>query len=204
MRCYSVYILATLLALIQLGCRPKELSFKELAAYAADPENGLRKSETAGGILVEVQYRPTDLWVHQELGETMDTASIRKLRNKYSQYDYYILSLSRDGREALTPGGNMGLYSELVQILSFRMGEYITMTTDRGDTIAVSDANLSRTYGMGHSTDILLVFSRKETEDRDWVQLNLNEFGLATGNQRFRFRVKDLRKVPNINFITSD
>lgn len=205
MRIAGSLLLICTLSISWQRCKPKEVSFEELRAYAANTENGLRKSETASGILVEVQYRPTDLWVRQELGESpADTASINRLRRKYSQYDYYIVSLSRDGREALTPRGDMAHYSELVQVLSFRMGEYITMTTDKGDTISVSDTNLGRTYGMGQSTDLLVVFSRRGTERCTWVQLNLNEFGLGTGNQRFRFLARDLRKVPNISFMASE
>jgi hypothetical protein len=79
------------------------------------------------------------------------------------------------------------------------MNDFVTLTTAQ-DTIPVGDFMLNRTYGMSNSTDLLFVFSRDKAKDKDWVQFNLNEFGLGAGNQRFRFRTNDIADAPGVDF----
>jgi hypothetical protein len=172
----------------------------ELSAYVMDEDNGMTKVVKAGDTHVEVMYRPTDLWVHQELGgQSPDEVRVKEIRSRYELYYYFVLSLSRNEKEALHQlSGGMPQYSELVNTLSFRMHDYVNMTTSAQDTIPVGDFILNRTFGMSQSTDVLFVFSRQEVKESEWVQFNLNEFGLGVGNQRFRFRVKDLEGAPKI------
>jgi len=176
---------------------------EELSHFVHNTENGLKKSVEVNGIKAEVTFRPTDLWVHQELGDVSGSVNeIEQLRTKYKDYYYFILSLSRSNKEALHQvQGGMEQYSELVQVLSFRMPEYTTLTTSAADTIPVADFMLNRTYGMSSSTDVLFVFNREKAKQQEWVQFNLNEFGLNIGNQRFRFRCQDLDQAPQLQFI---
>ncbi|MBT1686913.1 hypothetical protein [Dawidia soli] len=178
------------------------MSKDELIAFVGDEENGVRQSVTIGRTEVNIQYRPTDLWVAQELdGETPRKAQIDSLRKKYDRYYYFILSFSQDKKEALHQvQEGFGQYSELVQVLSFHMPEYVTLTTSAQDTIPVGDFMLNRTYGMSSATEVLFVFSREKATDQEWVQFNLNEFGMGIGNQRFRFKRSDLENVPALAF----
>lgn len=187
--------------LLLLGsCTQTPMTADELSAYVMDEDNGMTKVVKAGDTHVEVMYRPTDLWVHQELGEqSPDEVRVKEIRSRYELYYYFVLSLSRNEKEALHQlSGGMPQYSELVNTLSFRMHDYVNMTTSAQDTIPVGDFILNRTFGMSQSTDVLFVFSRQEVKESEWVQFNLNEFGLGVGNQRFRFRVKDLEGAPKI------
>ncbi|HEY9047244.1 MAG TPA: hypothetical protein VIN08_15170, partial [Ohtaekwangia sp.] len=142
----------------------------------------------------------TDLWVYQEIGKHKATPEqIDTLRKKYSQYLYFILSLSANNKEALHQAAS-DQYGDLVQTLSFRMNNYVTLTTSVNDSIPVGDFMLNRTYGMSNSTDLLFVFSKEKAKGKDWIQFNLNEFGLGIGNQRFRFEMRDLEKIPEVTF----
>lgn len=191
-----------MIVFISAACSPGVLTPEELNAYVRDEGNGLRKAAEVNDFRAEVTYRPTDLWVHQEVSnDTISQEKVEELRKRYGQYYYFILSLSRNNREALhAAGGGMEHYSSLVQTLSFRMADYVTLTTAVHDTIPVGDFILNRTYGMSSSTDLLFVFSRKDVKDSPWVQFNLNEFGLGIGNQRFRFKTSDLNQAPGIDF----
>lgn len=80
------------------------------------------------------------------------------------------------------------------------MNEYVMLTTSARDTIPVGDFMLNRTYGLSASTDVLVVFNREKARGADWVQINLSEFGLGVGSQRFRFSRKDLDEIPRIKF----
>lgn len=191
------YTLVVCLALCQ--CKPKELSVNELHAYVIDEANGLIHSTDINGTKVSVSYRPTDLCVAQEFDsggkETLDS-----LRKKYSNYHYFILSLTRDNGEALNRTGDMRTYSQLVETMSFRMSDYVTLTTASRDTIPVGDFMMNRTYGLAASSDILFVFNREDIKESQWLQFNLNEFGLGVGNQQFRFANQYLEEVPRVNF----
>jgi hypothetical protein len=188
--------------LMSCSSTPKYLSPPELNKFILEEENGLKKTVEINGYKIEVINRPTDLWVHQEVGDDPVTENmLNQLRPKYSNYYYFLVSLSRNNKEALHQlDGGMSQYSELVQTLSFRMAEFANLTTSLQDTIPVGDAMLNRTYGMSTSTDLLFVFNKSKTENSDWLQFNLNEFGLGIGNQRFRFRRQDLETAPQINF----
>jgi hypothetical protein len=175
----------------------------ELIAYIRDEDNGLIKSAELNNYKIEVMYKPVDLLVNQEIGEEpVDEQKLNGLKLKYQAYYYFTLSLSRNNKEALHQvDGGMEQYSALVQTLSFRMNEYVTMTTSAYDTIPAGDFILNRTYGMSTSTDLLFVFNKEKSADKEWVQFNLNEFGLGIGNQRFRFKRKDLDDAPGMNFV---
>ena len=51
---------------------------------------------------------------------------------------------------------------------------------------------------------LLFVFNKEKAKGREWVQFNLNEFGMSIGNQRFRFDRETLDNPPAIDFIIID
>jgi hypothetical protein len=160
----------------------------------------LKKTNEVGDYKVTVTYRPTDLLVKQEVGEKPTQEAIAKANKKYQDYYYFILSLSKSGKEALDQSQGFGQYSEMVQKLSFRVPEFVNMTTSASDTILVADFILNRTYGLGSSTDILVVFNKEKAKGQTWVQFNLNEFGMNLGNSRMRFKVSELEDCPKLFF----
>ena len=184
------------------SCAKQKVSEEELKKYIRDVDNGLRQSITVGEFNVEATYQPTDLFVLRELGSAQpDTASLNKWYKKYGGHYYFILSISKNGKEAVSPTQMpYDQFSDLLQTVSFRMGEYTTMTTSRQDTIPLADFIYNRTFGMATGSDILMVFDKKETADADWVQINLKELGLGLGTQNFRFDKYKLDEAPNIDF----
>lgn len=200
-RTLFIYIIFTY---ILCGCGPKRLSREDYSHYVSDKSNGLTKSASVGNTTITVSYRPTDLWVHQELNHVSATKrQITSAREKYSASLYFVLSFSTDSKETLHQSTGQQ-YSDLVQTLSFHMSDYVSLTTSANDTIPVSDFMLNRTYGIGGSTDLLFVFNKEKINNIDWIQFNLNEFGLGIGNQRFRFKTKDLDNCPEIKFETKE
>ena len=192
--------LCVVFVLVMFSCDRQALSSEELSAFVVNEEHGLKKSTEINNVNIAVTYRPVDMLVCQEIGEQkVEDQEVENLRNKYSQYLYFILSLSQDNKEALHHTGG-SQYSDLVQTLSFRMSDYVTMTTAANDTIPVGDFMLNRTYGMSGSTDILFVFNKEKAKDSNWIQFNLNEFGLGVGNQRFRFNTADIERCPQMQF----
>lgn len=183
-----------------IQCATGEFSKDNIQNYLLDEKNGLSKHAEVKGTRIEITYKPTDLLVEQEIvNSPVSVMTIDSLRNKYNHYHYFALSFSKNGNDVLHHAGAMAGYSELLQTMSFRMPQYITLTTAEQDTIYLADYILDRTYGMSSATNLLFVFERDNAAESDWIQFNLNEFGLGIGNQRFRFRMKDLEKVPELN-----
>jgi hypothetical protein len=174
------------------------LSDKDLIKYVQNEKNGLKQKQKAGEVDIIITYRPTDLLVIQELGEQRTTSAIEIARKKFQQYYYFMLSLSKNGKEALHQNESYNQYSDLVQKLSFRLPEYVTMTT-LNDTIPVADFYLNRTFGLASSTDLLIVFEKAKAKNSETIQININEFGMNTGNCRFKFRKSDIDECPVIS-----
>ncbi|MBI3218344.1 MAG: hypothetical protein HYZ44_02425 [Bacteroidetes bacterium] len=184
------------------SCAKQKVSEEEMKKYIRDVDNGLRQSITTGEFTVEATYQPTDLFVLRELGSSKpDTASLKKWYTKYGGHYYFILSISKNGKEAISPTQMpYDQFSDLLQTVSFRMGEYTNMTTSKKDTIPLADFIYNRTFGMATGTDILMVFDKKKAAETDWVQINLQELGLGLGTQNFRFDRKRLDEAPEIDF----
>jgi hypothetical protein len=181
------------------SCRKEKVNSEELVEYITDESNGLRRSATFQGTLVEVSYRPVDLLIAQDIaGEAFEKSKLADLQKKYSKKMYFTLSFSKNGADILQQTGPR--HRELVETLSFGMERHATMTTSSNDTIPLGDYVLNRTYGLSTSTDLLFVFDVQEINENNWLQFNLNEFGLGIGNQRFRFEISDLNRAPKIDF----
>ncbi len=197
-------LLLIILGYCIISCSPSALTETELKQYILEPSNNLMQEETINDVNVRVTYRPTDLLVSQELTNATDTAHISSLRAKYNKYYYFVLSLSKNQREAIQASTMpQAQFSELLQTISFRMGAYVNMTTNARDTIPLADYVYNRTFGMGSSNDLLLVFNKEQAKSANWLQINLAEFGLGVGRQALRFNRKELDEVPEIDFTKS-
>lgn len=194
-------LLLVLLGYCIISCAPSTLTEAELKQFVLEPDNNLMQEETINDVNVRITYRPTDLLVAQELTNAADTAGISSLRAKYNKYYYFVLSLSKNQREAIQASTMpQAQFSELLQTISFRMGAYINMTTNARDTIPLADYVYNRTFGMGSSNDLLLVFNKEQAKPANWLQINLAEFGLGVGRQALRFNRKELDEVSEIDF----
>jgi hypothetical protein len=175
-------------------------SEEELEIHIADENHGLVKTADVDDISIRVAFRPTELLVAQELGQDEpDSATLNRLYKKYSRNLYFIMSLSKRNAEALHSLDSYEEYSELLQVMSFRMNEFTTLTTSENDTIPVADFLINRTYGLASSTDLLFVFPREKIKDDEWIQFKISEFGLKTGLQTFEFLMSDIDAVPGID-----
>ncbi|MEZ4945567.1 MAG: hypothetical protein R2804_08575 [Cyclobacteriaceae bacterium] len=191
-----------LILLSLLGCNtPEYLSESQLQSFIANPDHGLIKTTSSNNIEVKLLYKPTDLLVAQELNtnKNFDFELVETIRRKYENYLYFVLSLSHDNREVITPASlGQDRFSDMLQTVSFRMAQFVNITTPSMDTLTVADYAYSRTFGMARSTDLLLVFEKEKCANQPWLQFNLKEFGLGLGNQALRFDMQDIINVPKI------
>lgn len=187
----------TVLTLVSCG-RPESLTKEQLTAYILDEDNGLRKVLNIGTARVEVSYQPTDLMISRELpaSKIPDEAIIEQLRKKYQSNLYFVVSLSRNGKEILHQVDQFQ-YSELVRKMSFEMSEYVFLTNSL-DTLHVRDFMLDRTFGMTASTNLLFAFENRDFAQHDDFEFCIEEFGLDLGKVKLTFDPEDIRLAPRL------
>src|SRR5258706_7487689 len=89
--------------LLLSGCN-KTASRQGLLAYTFDPDHGLYQKLEKDGAIIEVIYRPSDLILYQQLkGEVKSAAQVDSMKSYYRSMDYFLLRLSRNGKEITIP-----------------------------------------------------------------------------------------------------
>ncbi|RAW00964.1 hypothetical protein [Pseudochryseolinea flava] len=193
--CFRVSLFMMVLSLA--ACSPSEFeSADELQLFLKSPENNLSYHTQHNNMTISLTYKPTDLMVYQELGDSpANYTQLNNLQRKYESYYFFILNFSHTATNSHAAGS----FFEKVKKLSYNLHEYVNLTTST-DTIFVGEFAPIRTIPSDRESDIIIVFKRDKSKGHEWVQFNLNEFGLGVGNQQFKFRVDDLEKIPRLKF----
>jgi hypothetical protein len=149
---------------------------------------------------LQLSYKATDLIVEQELegNSNADTSIVSMLREQYGKYAYFVLNLSSNTGNLLYQ--DMAYFNERLQNLSYRMDQYVYLTTSSEDTIAVADYNYPRMFSHSTSLSLLFAFERERIKETKWIDFHLKESGFGFGNQRFRFETKKIQNTPKILF----
>ncbi|MEP5338777.1 MAG: hypothetical protein ABJL44_19805, partial [Algibacter sp.] len=111
-----------------------------LLDYIKAPENGYTQSKIINGVDYTLMYRPTDMLVKQELGDSINNNKIEALRDKYNKYMYFNLSMSQNNQELLsTAPKNRNEFGAMVNQLAFGMNEKVHIYTPSKDTLEMAD-----------------------------------------------------------------
>jgi hypothetical protein len=167
-----------------------------------DESNGYIQEKSVNGIDFKLMYRPTDLLVSQELGDSITANRVKTLREKYSMYLYFTLSMSKNNQELLSavPKGR-NEFGAMVNQLAFNMDEKVHLFTKSKDTIELLDFVYPRLYGMGNSTSIMFVYPRnKDFLKEDYLNFTIEDIGLDTGEIKYKLLTKDIALEPKISF----
>jgi hypothetical protein len=181
------------------ACTPKRLSADELTAYIEDPANEFHQTQQLGEIQVDLTYQPTDLLVVRDLhGEETGTSAARleSVRKKYNNSTYFLLSISKGRQEVLQPREDFSHYSQLLQTMAFRMGEYVRLITAQGDTLRPSNYYLDRTYAASSASQLLFAFP--VTPTKGLCHFTVAEFGLGIGAITFPFDSQLTKSAPHL------
>lgn len=182
---------------------PKSVMTKEeLISYINRSKNGLSAEQEVNGVKVNITYRPASLMVVQEIGENEEANKnlIDSLTNKYSSSYYFFLKFSKNGKELIRQLGDFSRYSDMVQVFSFKMGQFVNLTTPEKDTIMLSDYFFDQNYGMSDGNTILLCFDKSKLKNKNELNINVAECGLGIGNLRFSFSKEKLDKTPCLDY----
>ena len=199
------FIWVTGIVLVAVGCHSRQrlLGRRDFIKYINDPGHGLVQKTKVWDVDVQVSYAPSGLLVSQELVASRGQGNknvLDSLEKKYSRNYYFFLKFSKDNRELIRQLGSFSRYSDMVQVLSFQMQQYINLTTAARDTVEMSDYAFEQTYGMGNANTLLLAFPREKIDKAEALDVNLAECGFGIGSLKFKFDKADLDQVPRLDY----
>ena len=174
---------------------------EEMIKYVSETENGLLKEKKISGTEIKLMLKPSILFAMQEIeGQTkISEKEKQEIINQYNKQLYFVLSISRNNEEVLNSlAGNKQQFGSMVNELAFGLEQNAKLITSNADTLNMIASHFVRTYGVGRSSDVLLVFENKH-EKYDWIKLFIKEFGLETGDISFKFEKADIENIPELN-----
>ncbi|MDO5974515.1 hypothetical protein [Flavivirga jejuensis] len=176
-----------------------------LLEYIKAPKNGYTQSKTINGVDYTLTYRPTDMLVVQELGNSIADAKhssldVAEVRNKYNKYMYFNLSMSKNNQELLsvTPK-NRNEFGAMVNQLAFGMNEKVHVYTPSKDTLEMADFIYPRMYGISRATTIMFVYPRDvKALNNKYINFTIEDLGLYTGEVKFKIPIKKIKDEPKL------
>ena len=198
-------LLLSFLGILIIGCQGHKTFNTEddLTMYLHEESNGYTQHKTINGVEYTLLYRPTDLLVNQELGDASASAEqISAYREKYKNYLYFNLSMSKNNKELLSVAPkNQNEFGAMVNQLAFGMDQKVHLFTQSKDTLEMADFIYPRMYGMSRATTIMFVFPR-ETEplNEDYLNFTIEDLGLYTGEVKFKIDTKKIKNEPKLKF----
>jgi hypothetical protein len=128
--------------------------------------------------------------------------TIDQIESQYDSLDYFILRLSKNGKE-IENGfvSNSERFSNVVSYLSSSLAERVYLVLDR-DTIPALDAMYARTFGATTATQVMLIFKSNLVHQDGNVKLVYDDNFFGTGLNEFQFDVKNIKRIPRLNFHT--
>ncbi|WP_146166617.1 hypothetical protein ABZR88_02540 [Mucilaginibacter yixingensis] len=159
-----------------------------MLAYVNDPANGLTKNTQMDGVKISLAYRPKQL-----APSWRTTVSGRPC--------CFLLGLSKNNKELLRQL-SYNEYSDLVQILSFRISDFIALVPDGKKPVSPMTCYFLQTYGTTTANQVLIVFDERDLERCRRFKILIKEFGLNIGSLCFEFEQKDITAISTLK-ITS-
>lgn len=191
---YLLLVLIHLTVLFQ-SCSPTIKSKADLQAYLTDQDNGLTGVVQKSDVAIKMTWQPWQL-IANKLGNQKDKS--QNEASPFSKNLYFILSLSKGNKELLRQLP-FETYSEMVQVLSFRMQNFIS--AELGETsIEPVECVFQQTYGMTEANMLLLVFNKKDVGAAENLTISLKEFGLGLGNLEFPFKLKSVNQIEKLDY----
>ena len=197
----SIYLL---LIILVSSCSNKTFdTTEEIFAYIGDEENGYCYKKEVNGVSYVLQYRPTDVMVQQELGDSKSKEELKALKEKYNKYMYFNLSMAMNGQELLSNVvKDKAQFGQMVNDLAFNMDQNVNLYTPSKDTLVMVDFIYPRMYGMTNSTTILIVYPRDVNYlKEEYLNFTIEDLGLNTGEVKFKVKTSPLQNEPQLSFI---
>lgn len=183
-----------------MGACTKQLKHSEFTRYVTNVDNGLVVTQEVNNVKADLQYWPQQLLAYQEVKgqDSIDIKEYTSALENYEQYHYLKLKLSTNGQGILHAHvRDRNKYSQLVNRLSFAMGQYAYLIQQPTDTLEFIDCHIPRYYGHSNSTDLMLIYKRDRSLTGD-LRFQLKDLDLGTGELSFVIEQKAIKSIPKL------
>ena len=177
------------------SCHSKSLRLEEIDSFVMDSNNGLSVTSQIGDVCTRVTYNPPELLASRTT-TSMSPTLLDSLVSQFGNSMAFVVSISRENQEVLDPSVGARSYGQMLNVLSFRAGEFISLVTSKGDTLVPQNCYVDRTFGISEETRLLVTFKKVETAE--WLKIRIKDFGLNTGNQSLVFYREDIQAIPRV------
>jgi hypothetical protein len=182
-------VLFGLMLLVITSCKTNIKNKEDLITYINNPDNGLKKTDEIGKIKAVLLFKPWQLIAPKITSKILDNA----IKKEY----FFVLSLSANNKELLRQL-EFTKYSEIVQVLAFRMIDYVEVTPDNKKSVAPEDCVFQQSYGMSFANQLFIILNKTDLQGAEKLKIKIREFGLDTGDLNFEIDTKDIDKLPVI------
>lgn len=167
----------------------RTMTYEEMFKYINNPQNGLTQEKEIDGTKIKLTYRPSQMMAYQELKQKHNVSKneIKNINTKYAKQYYLVLSFSFGDRDILSNPRTRQDLEYYINEFSFNMLNNVYLISSQNDTLGAIDSQFPRYFGLTNQTDVLLVFE-KEQKNYDQLILYIKEFGLQTGDIKFKFK----------------
>lgn len=180
------------------SCNTQIKNKSDLQTYIGDPNNGLTDTVQRSSVLAKLVFQPWQL-LAKRVGASKTVAIANT--NPLSKNLYFVLSLSKDGKELLRQLP-FEQYSEMIQVFSFRMQDFISVKADGSESIAPIECLFQQTYGMTEANMLMVVFEKKSMPKCEKLNFYVKEFGLGLGELTFQVKNDEIGHIERLDYLT--
>jgi hypothetical protein len=186
--------------MVSVGCTRLPATEAELNSYILDPDNKLCSTIEKNGFQIQAIYRPKDLVLAQQIRTgNKNQSQVDSIREQISQYEYFSLKLSKNGRELPSEFVNdPAKFNSIIDYMSFEIGNDLRLIAGQ-DTIHTEDFIHTRTFGVSTASEVLAAFKYRIPDESSIVALLFDDPLFKTGLSEFRFSTNSIQSIPPLD-----
>jgi hypothetical protein len=187
------------LTFLCLSCTTSSLPADEYLKFVESPDNGLHIVKEEKGIKMELQYKPLDYMLYQEIKSRQITSeSFRERQLEMKDYYYFTLKLaSQDKTPLLEKKGNNQENSDRLSYCEFNMQKDFALVAGK-DTFPCEVYQFERNFNLAPFNNFVLAFPENHTPQYSDLTLLYRDKLFGLGTQSFHIKGDDLKNIPAI------
>jgi hypothetical protein len=183
--------------LVFLGaCRPSALPEDKYLNWMKDQKNGCHKVKKVGDISLEVQYKPTDFVMAEEIDGRM--LSAQEYSNRKKEIDglqYFDLRIKDNSGLIEGETGSKQEMNERLYYFSYEFENDLTLI-DGNDTLPCVLYHFERTYNLKNTRNFVIGFEKKNRKEMEDKCLVIDSRALGLGIVKIKIDKEALENIP--------
>jgi hypothetical protein len=185
---------------VLVSCKEKELLPLEYIRWVKDYGNGVHKRKQVGDVIIDLQYKPADFIIVNELkGGVPDEVAYKQRMDELSSMQYFVLTLDiADTKSDFLKYGvhNEKEYYDKLYYYSFAFQNDIFLM-DGEEKLPCKVFHFERSYDLKRSRSFVLGFARDKKNTADKI-LMIDSKVLDLGIVKVKLDQKDINSIPQL------